>query len=359
MTRLMLVIVLALALALFGCGEQGQPEPGPGDDGNGEVTGDDAGTGGETDGDGGGEADGDAGGDEEARPDDRDITGLAIESPRLEVGQWIEYGVDEMMETLTISVVDSEMKDGVECLWVQMSAEGFVAQILIDPTGLDTAMEGYQVQFNEFMADPAEFIRENMGDTGSMANMFSNEEGMQMALEFLRAIKTVKFEQNGMVTAIDMAGVADFVEEMAADPAFQEQFNQGFAQGFEGEGGPEAMADVLAELDRMEFEFGTTEMVTAGAPIEAVEFSVEHPDGGIEVALSGDLPIIPLAYAEAFSAEDNETHYVEVRGFGFEGAENMMPGEPDQTVPAMMFLQGMQSQMQGGMGAGQGAAPIR
>ena len=152
-----------------------------------------------------------------------------------------------------------------------------------------------------------------------------------------------------MVMAIDLAGVPEFLEEMMDDPAFQEQFQQGFTQGSEGEGGQEGLDEIMAELDDMQFGFTDTDVDVAGNRIHGLEFTIEHPEGVVEAVLSSELPIVPLAYAEVTSLEDNETHFVEVRDYGFSGAENLLPGEPAQTLPAMMFLQGMQQQM-GGMG---------
>ena len=149
--------------------------------------------------------------------------------------------------------------------------------------------------------------------------------------------------------AIDLAGVPEFLEGMMDDPAFQEQFQQGFAQGFESEGGQEGLDEIMSELDVMQFGFSDTDVEVAGNRIHGMEFTIEHPEGVAEAVLSSELPLIPLAYAEITSLDDNETHFVEVVGYGFSGAENLLPGEPAQTLPAMMFLQGMEQQM-GGMG---------
>ncbi len=338
MSRLFFIVAMIIGLAFFGCGEQAD-EAGNGDDGDtGEVVED-------SNGDDSSEAV-----DDEDDADDQGIiavSGFDFDTPDMAVGQWIEYGADDMHETLTISVVGSETNQGIECYWVQISVTDFVGQILIDPEGMENAMEGYEEQFGTFAADPAAYIRENMSDAGGMADMFGNEENMDMALEFIKAIRMVKFEQQGMIMAIDLVGVPEFLEEMMDDPAFREQFEQGFAQGFNAEGGPEGLNDIMAELDNLQFGMTETSVDVAGNRVQGIEFTIVHPEGEAEAIISSELPLVPLAYARV-SAE-GETHFVEVRGYGFSGAENLLPGEPAQTIQAMMFLQGMQSQM-GAMG---------
>lgn len=317
--------MMIIGLALFGCGEQAEEA---GNGGGGSAAGGNGGSGG-----GGGSS---------------AVAGFDFSTPELAVGQWIEFGADQLPQTLTISVVGTERHQGTECYWVQLSTEGFVGQVLVDPEGLQEAMEGYEEQFGDFSADPAAYIRENMSDAGGMANMFGSEESMEMALQFLRSIRMVKFEQQGMVMAIDLAGVPEWIEEMMQDPAFQDQFQQGFVQGFSAEGGQEGLDTFIEELDDIDFAFIQTDAEVAGNRIEGMEFSMVHPEGTVSLMLSSELPIVPLAYAEM--SDGGESHYIEVRGFGFSGAENLLPGAPAQTIQAMMFLQGMGQQM-GGMGA--------
>lgn len=327
MTKLMLVFLMIIGLAFSGCGEQ------PGTAGEGDTEGTDA-----EEVTGGGEA-GSSGGS---------ATGSAIldlNTPELAVGQWIEFGADDIPQTVTISVVSTEENQGTECYWVQLSGEGFVAQILVDPSGINIAIEGYEEMFDDFMVDPAAYIRENMADAEGMADMFGNEQSMDMALDFIRAIRMIKFDQQGMIMAIDMAGVPEFLEGMMDDPAFKDQFQQGFAEGFSEEGGQEGLNEFLAEIDNMEFGAVETEVEVVGQTVKGMEFSIIHPEGEIVAVISSELPLVPLAYASVNGFEDNESHSVQVRGFGFEGAENLLPGEPAQTIPAMMFLQGMTQQM--------------
>ena len=347
MSRLFLVLAMIIGLAFFGCGEQAD-EAGNGVDGdNGEVVTD-----------GNGDDSGDAGNDDITADDSGDqgassLDGFNLNSPDMAVGQWIEYGADDMPETLTLSVVGTEMNQGTECFWVQISVSGFVAQMLIDAGGMEEAMEGYEDQFGDFAADPAAYIRENMSDATGMADMFGSEDNMDMALEFISAIRIVKFEQQGMIMAIDLIGVPEFLEERMEDPAFQEQFQQGFEQGFNADGGQEGLDEIMAELDNLQFSISETTVDVAGNRIEGIEFSVVHPEGQAEAVISSELPLVPIAYASVTG--DGETHFIEVKGYGFSGAEDLLPGEPAQTLQAMMFLEGMMSQMgdMGGMGAGQ------
>jgi len=331
MTKLMLVLMMVMGLAVFGCGEQ--PDAGS-TDGNADSTA-------VTD---GGTVVEDGGNDGHGSSD----AAFDLDTPDLAVGQWIEFGADELAETVMISVVDTEINQGTECFWVQISGPGFVAQMLVDPSGLEIALADYQAQMDVFFADPAGYIREHMGDAEQMASMFGNEESMDMALEFVRAIRMIKFDQGGgAIMAIDLAGVPEFLEEQMADPAFQESFQQGFAQGFNAEQGQEGLNEVMDKLDEMEFAFNETTVEAGGGSVNGIEFSVNHPDMQITAVISNELPIIPLAYASINSVTEGESHTIQVRGFGMTGAENLLPGEPAQTIPAMMFLQGMTQQMGG------------
>jgi len=345
MSRLFLVLAMIVGLAFLGCGEQAD-EAGNGVDGDsGEVV---------TDGNADDSIDDDANGHDTDDAHDGDITaisGFDLDTPDMAVGQWIEYGADNMPETLTLSVIGTEMNQGTECYWIQISASDFVAQMLIDAEGIEAAMEDGQEKFGEFAADPAAYIRENMSDASDMADMFGNEENMEAALEFISAIRIVKFEQQGMIMAIDLIGVPEFLEEVMEDPAFLEQFEQGFEQGFNADGGQEGLDEIMAELDNLQFNMNETTVDVAGNRVDGVEFSVSHPEGQAEAVLSSELPLVPIAYAEVTG--DGETHFIEVIGYGFSGAEDLLPGEPAQTLQAMMFLEGMMSQM-GDMGAGQG-----
>jgi len=341
MSKLLFIVVMVIGLAFFGCGEQAEEADGGDNGDNGEVI-DDSNGDDSVDNDGDDPVD-DAGNDDADDQDIASIAGFDLDTPELAVGQWIEYGADEINETVTLSVVGSEVNQGTECYWVQISGDAFVAQMLVDAEGLEDAMDGYEDQFGTFAADPAAYIRDNMSDAGGMADLFGNEESMDMAIDLISAIRIVKFEQQGMIMAVDLAGVPEFLEEMMDDPEFQEQFTQGFEQGFNAEGGQEGLDTIIDELDRMQFNMNETTVDVAGNSMRGMEFSITHPEGEMEAVLSSELPLVPLAYAEV--SGDGETHFIEVRGYGFSGAEDLLPGEPAQTIQAMMFLQGMQQQM--------------
>lgn len=338
MPRLYLVLVLVLGLFLFGCGEQ--PEQGAGGEAGeagGEVTepGDEPGEGGST----GGEI---SGGE-----------GIGLDSPDLEVGQWIAYGVDDEPQEVTFGVLSSETFEGTECLWIQIDWGESAAQMLVDPAVLSEAFDSYSMVAETFLEDPAQYIRDNMGDTAGMSAMFTNEENMENALEFISAFKMLKFDQGGgQILALDLSGVPDALETMMEDPNFSQSFEQGFESGMAQ--GEADMDEILAEIDRIDFGWDPTEMDVQGTAVHGYEFSMIHPEGGIEVVISDELPVIPLAYAKVTETESGEEHFLEVRGFGFDGVENKLPGEPVQTMDAAMFLQMATS----GAGAGGGAAPM-
>lgn len=346
MSRIFLISMMLLGIAFFGCGDQAE-EGATGEtmeDGNGEAV--DGGDG-EVIEEGDGEDTGDL--SDEGGPQEGRIAAMGafdLTTPAMAVGQWIEFGADNMPQTLRISVVGSEVNRGTDCYWVQLSVDDFVGQLLVDPEGIELAMAGYEEQFGDFAADPVSYIRDNMSDAEGMANLMGSGENMETALELVRAVRMVKFEQQGTVMAVDLAGVADWLEEMMQEPAFQEQFQQGFTQGFDAEGGQEGLNTIMEELENVDFGFSETDMDVAGQNLSGMELIVEHPDGSLRAVISPELPLVPLAYAEA--SGDGETHFVEVRGFGFSGAQDLLPGAPAQTIQAMMFLQGMEQQM-GGM----------
>ncbi|MCD4700920.1 MAG: tetratricopeptide repeat protein [Candidatus Aegiribacteria sp.] len=263
-----------------------------------------------------------------------------FETPEMAVGQWIEYGVNNLSETLTISVVSSEINQGTKCYWVQISFKDFVGQILVNPGSMETAMKSYEQQFIAFAADPEAYIRGNMSDTGSLANFYFNEENMDMAFEFISAIRILKFEHQGMIMAIDLAGVPEILEELMSDSSIKERLQQDFTRTFNADGGQESLDIIIAELENMQFDMTETDVNVAGTRINSMEFSIVHHEGEVEIVLSSELPLIPLAFAEATGSE--ETGFVEVRGYGFSGAENFLPGEPAQIIQGVLFLQGMQ-----------------
>lgn len=343
MSRILLISMMLLGIAFFGCGDQAE-EGAAGEvmeEGNGEAVE-------EGDGEAIEEGDGEDAADlsDEEGQQERRVAPMGdfdLSTPAMAVGQWIEFGADDMPQTLRISVVGSEVNQGTDCYWVQLSVDDFVGQLLVDPEGIELAMAGYEEQFGDFAADPVSYIRDNMSDAEGMASLMGSGESMETALAFVRAIRMVKFEEQGTVMAVDLAGVADWLEGMMQDPTFQEQFQQGFTQGFDAEGGQEGLDTIMEELENVDFAFSQTDVDVAGQRVGGMELNVQHPDGSLRAVISSELPLVPLAYAEA--SGDGETHFIEVRGFGFSGAQDLLPGAPAQTIQAMMFLQGMEQQM--------------
>jgi len=263
---------------------------------------------------------------------------IDFQCPELAVGQWVEYGVSDDTGTAVISVVAEEEFDGVNCLWVQIEVEDFVAQVLIDPVGIASAWVGYEGQLSEFVADPATYIREQLDASDDMAQMFMNEDNIDNAMDFISALKIIKFDNEGMVMALDLTGVPELIEPYMSDPDI-------FTQGFDvPESDQPDMEEFLSELDNI--DFGTEELVytVAGNSIDAWQFSMVHPEGEISFVLSSELPIIPVAYISfADTGDADNSGYIEVVGYGFDGAINKL-GEPVQVLDASMFLQGMLAQ---------------
>lgn len=334
---------MALALVMFGCGQQQGAEGEP-EDGGEAVEGETAE--GET-----GEEDTDEGQDEEgdATATGGGVVGEVFASPELEVGQWISYGVDEEPDEMTIGVLSEEEFEGTSCLWLQMGAPDGVVQILVDPVALNQAMGSYTGEAEAFFGDPAAYIETNMAG-GDMTQMFTDTEHQQKMLDLIGAMKMLRIDQGGgNILALDLSGVPEAIAPFMEDESFQEQFQAGMAEG----DAPD-MEQVMTELDRMSFEMGEADVEVAGETLAGTRFYVSHPDGEAEVIFSSELPIIPLAYARVKSNEDGEEHYIEVRGFGTDGVEDLLPGEAMQTMDAAMFIQmaasqaGQMQQMQQG-----------
>lgn len=345
MRRTALILLMALAIVLFGCGQEqggeGEPEE-AGEAVEGQTTE------GET------EEGEESGGTEEGGEDEGDeVESVASEiftSPELEVGQWITYGVDQEAGELTIGVLSEEAFEGTSCLWIQFSTPEGAAQLLVDPDALETAMNSYTGEATEFFGDPQAYITENMPE-GDMSAMFAASENRQKFLDLIGALKMLRIDQGGgNILALDLSGVPEAIAPLMEDSAMQEQFQTGMAQG-----DAPNMEEVMAELDRMSFEAGETEVEVSGEMLSGNRFFISHPEGEAEVIFSSELPIIPLAYARVETVDEGEEHYIEARGFGTDGVENLLPGEPVQTMDAAMFIQmaasqGGQMQQQGGAG---------
>jgi hypothetical protein len=317
MIKITMMLAVLLAVFAFGCADQGNPEPADGtveDSGNDEAI-ENSGAG-------------------ESNNSGEEVS-FEIATP--EVGQWIAYGVDGDDAEVKLSIVAEEDYQGVSCLWYQIEADGeAVAQVLVDTDVLDELIDVSSVYMEEFVIDPVAYLEENMPTDGSF---MSNEESMENLILALTAIKQVKVMQDTQLMLIDMAGVPELVEQMITEnPEMIEQ-----NMDFDPTEDPEYQ-DFLAELE--EAEFSMEEVEVEG--LNCYQYTATHPEkGSIVAVISTELPIVPIMEASVLPNDPaEEGGRVYVTGFGFDGAENLMTGEPDQTIPLAMMLQGFASQMQ-------------
>jgi len=310
MNRIALMLALVLAIFSFGCGEQGE-NPAPAEDG-GDATAND-------------------GGDVTDNSNDGDALDFEYTAP--EVGQWIAYGVEGEEGEFKLSIVAEE--EG--CLWYQIEVDGeAVAQVLVDPALLDELIAMSSENMNEFLADPVAFIEENIPENG---NIMENQDNLDNMMVALRSIKKVKINDGTQLMLLDMAGVPELVEQMLAENP--DLLGQGMQMDT---GDEEEMQEFLAQLEQAEFTAEEIEM----EGLACMKFTATHPDEGtLEAVISTELPILPLMEARAIPNDpEEEGGVVMVTGFGYEGALNLMTGEPDQVIPVAMMLQGMASQFQ-------------
>jgi len=306
-------VMLAFILAIFalGCGEEGN-NPAPADE-NGETT--------------------DTGdtGDNGNSTETGDIAVFDYVEPQ--VGQWIAYGVEGEEGEFKLSIVAEE--EG--CFWYQIEVDGeAVAQVLIDAALLGQLIDISGEYMDEFVADPVAFLEANMPEDG---NIMSNQEYIDNMMLFLGSVKKIKINDGTQLMLLDMAGVPELVEQMLAEnPDLLSQSMQ-----IDPEQDAE-MQEFITELEQAEF---AVEEVLIGE-VTCMRFTATHPEEGtIEIAFSGELPIMPLMEARVTPNDpEKDGGVVMVTGFGFEGAENLMIGEPDQVIPVAMMLQGMAAQFQ-------------
>jgi hypothetical protein len=107
------------------------------------------------------------------------------------------------------------------------------------------------------------------------------------------------------------------------------------------------MADSLAaKIAEYDFSAELADMDIAGTSVSGSRFMVVGPEVDAEVFFSTDLPILPFGYARVKNIESAEEHTITVRGFGTEGAENLMPEPPAQVIDIAPMIQMMIAQMQ-------------
>jgi hypothetical protein len=316
MSRLLLVLLAALAMAVVGCGQK------PGEDGA--------------------NADSTVVADTTAAQSSDEI---ALEIAPLAVGQWVSYKVDTLSENVTLSVVAEEQFQGANCMWIQIEApEGTMAQILVDPALMSAAFEQFGAVTNEVLADPQAYYATHNPDP---QQMFSDTENVQKFMDFLSAIKIIKVMQNNAVVAYDISGVPAVLQPVLSDTAFMSQLTGGMTMEMQTPG-----SDSLQTLlNEVEFAIAEGQANLGGSNVTGQVITMTHPKGIMEILLSDDLPIIPLAYVRITETETGETRSVEVSGFGMQGAENKMPGAAVQTMDmapmVQMMIQQAQAQAQG------------
>jgi hypothetical protein len=313
MSRLLLVLLAALAIAVVGCGQK------PGEDGT--------------------NADSTAVVDTTAVQ----TTGITLECPALAVGQWVSYKVDTLSENVTLSVVAEEQFQGANCMWIQIEApEGTLAQILVDPALLGTACEQFGAVTNEMLADPQAYFAIHSPDP---QQMFNDPENTQKFMDFLSAIKVIKLMQNNAIVAYDISGVPAVLQPVLSDTAFMSQLTSGMNVQMQTSGSD----SLQALLDEFEFAVADGQASIGESNVTGRVITMTHPKGVMEILLSDDLPILPVAYVRITETESAETRSVEVSGFGMQGAENKLPGAAVQTMDMAPMVQMMiqQAQAQG------------
>ena len=252
-----------------------------------------------------------------------------------EVGQWIAYTVEGEEAEFEIAIVAEEDYQGANCLWYQIVVEDeAVAQVLIDPELMAELVILGDFYMQELIADPVAYIEEYMPTDGSY---LSNEEAIENMMLFLNAVKQVKVNDGTQLMLLDMAGVPELVEQMIAEnPEMLEE-----SMEMNPTEDPE-FQEFMAELEAAEFSLDAVEI----DGLACLRFNATHPEEGtISFAVSEELPILPLMEATVLPNDpEDEGGSIYVSGFGYEGAENLMTGAPDQTIPLAMMLQGLASQ---------------
>lgn len=337
MVRMMMIFMLALLVSFgSGCGET----PERADESQSEAV--DVETGEE------GEDSGEADIDTELDID-IELPDISLDVTDPEVGQWISYGADASPEKVTISIVGSEVFQGDNCYWYQFEGPDFVMKLLADYSELEAATEAFEESWGEFAGDPAHHIQQMLETGGEdwATSMMGDEEALENGMKFLRALKLVVIEENGMLMAYDISGIAHVIEPLLENPEML-----GSMTGFEmdtGEAGEDFNPEEIIEtLEDIKFSAETTSFDVAGHSLGCHLFSVEYEPENVylEIVFSNDLPIIPLAYAKVIA--EGEEHFVEVVDFGWTGAVDQLPGQPVQTIDVSEMLAGFAAMAESG-----------
>jgi hypothetical protein len=130
-----------------------------------------------------------------------------------------------------------------------------------------------------------------------------------------------------------------------SDTAFMSQLTSGMNVQMQTSGSD----SLQALLDEFEFAVADGQASIGESNVTGRVITMTHPKGVMEILLSDDLPILPVAYVRITETESAETRSVEVSGFGMQGAENKLPGAAVQTMDMAPMVQMMiqQAQAQG------------
>lgn len=324
--RTMIIALLFGAAVLFtGCGED--PTPAGTEEGNGEAV----------------EQDEPVVGDADAVLGEasEDFIAVMEEMPEAAPGQWISFMSDNSEGEFSISILRSEEVAGVTCLWYQIAVEGEVFQVLLDQAMFDTLKDEMQVFVSEMGDDPTAWLQANLAD-GNTSQLFMPENDPARLMTFVRSIKMIRIKSDQDIIAIDMTGVPEMVESMIAQNP--EMFDQAGAQI--SADSDSSFQEFFTKVQEAEFVLDYEDVTVAGETIGCLTLAITHPDEGtINLAFSNELPIFPLAEASADPIDpENEGGRIYASGYGFDGAEDLLPGPATQTIPAAMMLQGLMQQ---------------
>ncbi len=262
------------------------------------------------------------------------------EMPEAAPGQWITFQSDTEEGEFSIAVLRSEEVEGISCLWYQISMEDVVFQVLVDQVMFDTLKDDMRVFLEEMGDDPEAWLSANMAE-GDFGNLFMPEDDPERLLTFVRSIKMMRIKSEDQIIAIDMTGVAELVEEeLANNPDMLSQ-----AGGISAE--PDSsFQEFAARVQEAEFLLEHSEQLVANENLDCLVLTITHPEeGSIALTFSNALPLIPIAGATVTPIDPTgEPRRVFVSGFGFDGAEDLMPEPATQTIPAAMMLRSLMQQ---------------
>lgn len=266
-----------------------------------------------------------------------DMLAIMSDMPQAAPGQWITFKSDQAEGELSIAILRSEDFQGVSCLWYQISFDEGVFQVLVDQGAFDAAKDDMREFIQEMGSDPIAWIQANLVD-GDPSDVFMPDNDPARMMTLIRGIKMIRIGSDGQIIAVDMNGVPELLESMLAqNPDFFSETGAGITVDSETD-----FQDFTDSVQEAEFHLEFIQMPVADATLGCLTLSASHPEvGSMNLAFSSELPIIPLAEASlVLNDPDQQGGRVFVSGFGFDGAEDLLPGPADMTFPAAMMLQG-------------------